>query len=173
VNPDTFTARSINSLLPTAAPSSPHCRGRRAPSRAAPVDRALVGTRLLQRLPGRLSEDVDLISTHRFLRMSTIAKLNDAFRRMGVAGTVFVTPGIRALPFSAQAQILNRVVNYDAFTESNDPWGEHDFGSFGFGKETIFWKIDYYDRVLRYHSPDPADPGVTRRVLVVMLAEEY
>jgi hypothetical protein len=37
----------------------------------------------------------------------------------------------------------------------------------------IFFKIDYYDRTLTAHSPDPADPAVTRRVITVMLASEY
>jgi hypothetical protein len=31
----------------------------------------------------------------------------------------------------------------------------------------------YYDRDLVYHSPDPSDPTITRRVMVVMLASEY
>ena len=39
--------------------------------------------------------------------------------------------------------------------------------------ETIFFKIDYYDRTLTCHSPDPADPAVTERVITIMLADEY
>ena len=37
----------------------------------------------------------------------------------------------------------------------------------------IFFKIDYYDRALSGHSPDPADPAVTQRVITIMLATEY
>ena len=39
--------------------------------------------------------------------------------------------------------------------------------------ERIFFKVDYYDSELRYHSPDPADAGVTRRVLTIGMAEDY
>jgi len=105
--------------------------------------------------------------------MSTIAEQNDAFRRLGAAGTVFVTAGINALPSEAQARILSQVVAFDAFTEDNDPYGEHDFGSFEFEAQTIFWKIDCYDLDLVYGSPNPADPAVTKRVLTVMLSGEY
>ena len=40
------------------------------------------------------------------------------------------------------------------------------------GQEVLF-KIDYYDNNLRFHSPDPADPAVTRRIMTIFLPEEY
>ena len=55
----------------------------------------------------------------------------------------------------------------------NDPHQEHDFGSFEAEGHTIFFKIDYYDKQLQMHSPDPSNPAVTQRVITIMLAEEY
>ena len=56
---------------------------------------------------------------------------------------------------------------------ANDPHGEHDFGAFEFDGTPVMFKIDYYDKDLAFHSPDPADPTVTERVITLMLAEEY
>jgi hypothetical protein len=105
--------------------------------------------------------------------MSTIAEQNDAFRCGIAPGTVFLTAGVNALPVEAKLDILKKVIAFDAFTEDNDPYGEHDFGSFSLGEQTIFWKIDYYARDMKHGSPNPADPAVTTRVLTVMFAEEY
>jgi hypothetical protein len=46
-------------------------------------------------------------------------------------------------------------------------------GRFTVGGEDYYWKIDYYDRKLEFHSPDPADPVVTLRVLTIMRADAY
>jgi Protein of unknown function (DUF3768) len=100
--------------------------------------------------------------------------LNDATRR-GLArdSMIFITCGIKALSPADQTAILDRVADFDDFTEDNDPWGEHDFGSFEYNGNTIFWKIDCYDREMKRGSPNPADAAVTQRVLTVLLAEEY
>jgi hypothetical protein len=65
------------------------------------------------------------------------------------------------------------VRTFDAFAEENDPYGEHDFGAFDFDGQRFFWKIDYYNPPLEVHSEDPTDPSKTRRLLTVMLADEY
>jgi hypothetical protein len=102
-----------------------------------------------------------------------IRGLNDALRTLTGEGRIAVTAGIAALPPHEQSAILDRVFAFTAFTPDNDPYGEHDFGSFEHAGKTIFWKIDAYDRALKFGSPDPSDPAVTTRVLTVLLAEEY
>lgn len=82
-----------------------------------------------------------------------------------------ITQGVQAL--DDVGAVLERVRTFDAFDGDNDPYGEHDFGSFVHNGETIFWKIDYYDRTLTAGSEDPTDPEATIRVLTVMLASEY
>lgn len=103
-----------------------------------------------------------------------ITVLNDAFRRSGgYGGRFMVTAGVQALGPIRIAALLRQVMTFNAFSEDNDPYGEHDFGSFKEDGQTFFWKIDAYDKNLEYGSPDPTDPAVTTRVLTLMLAEEY
>lgn len=103
-----------------------------------------------------------------------IAELNDLLRTTFLTGKVVLTEGIRALPDDRREAVITGVRTFSAFTEGDDPYGEHDFGAFEIEDVgTVFWKIDYYDADYQYLSPDPADPAVTRRVLTIMLAEEY
>ena len=102
-----------------------------------------------------------------------IRALNDALRQNFREGTAVMTVGVAALGAEAVARIVKTIAIYDDFCHANDPYEEHDFGSFEADGHTIFFKIDYYDSTLTVHSADPSDPTVTKRVITVMLAEEY
>ena len=102
-----------------------------------------------------------------------IRELNDAFRQTGIGGMVVITRGIEALGSETKQSIIDTIKAIDEFTPDNDPYGTHDFGSIKIGGLVIFWKIDCYDLDLICGSPDPSDPTVTRRVMTIMLAEEY
>jgi hypothetical protein len=102
-----------------------------------------------------------------------IRTLNDELRHHLTGGLAMITPGVAALGQEAVDRIVKTIAVYDDFCHANDPYEEHDFGSFEANGETIFFKIDYFDRTLTYHSPDPSDPSATERVITIMLAEEY
>jgi hypothetical protein len=90
-----------------------------------------------------------------------------------IGGMAVITPGIAALGEEAVARIVKTIEVYDDFCHANDPHEEHDFGAFDADGHRVFFKIDYYDSSLAVHSPDPSDPNVTKRVITIMLAEEY
>jgi len=106
-------------------------------------------------------------------KTKAIRALNDELRQNFATGTALMTAGVAALGAEAVARIVKTIAVYDDFCHANDPHEEHDFGSFEIDGQTIFFKIDYYDKSRSYHSPDPSDPSVTERVITIMLAEEY
>lgn len=95
-----------------------------------------------------------------------IAGRNDEFRRketMSVSQGVFNLQDVLGL--------ISAVRDFTDFTEDNDPYKEHDFGSLEWEGKKIFWKIDYYDS--RFEGwADPLSKEV-ERVLTVYLAEEH
>jgi hypothetical protein len=102
-----------------------------------------------------------------------IRMLNDQLRRHLTGGRAVMTPGIAALGSEAVNRLVQTIAVFDDFCTANDPHGEHDFGAFNYEGVEVFFKIDYYDKDLNFHSPDPGDPAVTERVITLMLAEEY
>jgi hypothetical protein len=106
-------------------------------------------------------------------RTVRIRALNDELRQNLAGGVAVMTPGIAELGQEAVDRIVKTIAVFDDFCHANDPHQEHDFGSFEADGHTIFFKIDYFDQNLTYHSPDPSDPAVTRRVITIMLADEY
>jgi hypothetical protein len=106
-------------------------------------------------------------------KTARIRALNDDLRRHLIGGMAVMTPGIAALGQQAVARIVKTIEVYDDFCHANDPHEEHDFGAFEAEGHRIFFKIDYFDNALSMHSPDASDPNVTKRVITIMLAEEY
>ena len=102
-----------------------------------------------------------------------IRELNDVLRKDLIGGRAVITPGVAALGQAAVERIVKTIAVFDDFCHANDPHEEHDFGAFTAEGETLFFKIDYYDKSFQMHSPDPADPSVTERVITIMLAGEY
>jgi hypothetical protein len=102
-----------------------------------------------------------------------IRTLNDKLRQHLIGGGVVMTPGIAAVGPVAIERIVRTIAVFDDFCRKNDPYQEHDFGAFDVEGQTVFFKIEYYDKTLAAHSPDPADPSVTERIMTIMLAEEY
>jgi hypothetical protein len=92
-----------------------------------------------------------------------IAKQNDLFRKNAIlfpqSGRLFVSHTVAADPKLLEI-CLDKTFNFDTFTEDNDPWGEHDFGSFDVESVNYFWKIE-----------EPEEPGA--KVLFIFPASEY
>jgi Protein of unknown function (DUF3768) len=106
-------------------------------------------------------------------KTARIRALNDELRQNFAQGMAVITPGVAALGPVAVERIVKTIAVFDDFCHANDPHEEHDFGAFDADGYRIFFKIDYFDQSMSMHSPDPADPSVTQRVITIMLAQEY
>jgi hypothetical protein len=106
-------------------------------------------------------------------KTARIRALNDELRQNFAAGIAVMTPGVAALGAEAIERIVKTIAVFDDFCHANDPHEEHDFGAFDADGHMIYFKIDYFDQSMSMHSPDPADPAVTQRIITIMLAEEY
>ena len=105
-------------------------------------------------------------------RVEAIRRLNDDLRVRGLGGQIMLTAGVRDLPAMTQALAFRAIRAFDAFTHDNDPHRERDSGSVTVADETLFWKIDTYNRSLTACSPNAADATVTKRVMTIMRADE-
>lgn len=99
--------------------------------------------------------------------------LNDELRKHLLGGGAVITAGIAELGLEAVERLVKTIAVFDDFCHANDPHEEHDFGVFDFEGVQVMFKIDYYDKSLNFHSPNPADPAVTERIITIMRADEY
>jgi hypothetical protein len=102
-----------------------------------------------------------------------VRALNDELRTTARGGMITITQGVQALGQDAVAKALAAMRRFNTFDEDNDPHREHDFGRFEAGGQAFFFKVDYYDPNLEFGSEEPWDAEKTRRVLTLMLCEEY
>ncbi|MEM8692513.1 MAG: DUF3768 domain-containing protein [Pseudomonadota bacterium] len=101
-------------------------------------------------------------------------ELNDRFRTKGEGnGRVVITVGIQEMGHDFIVAVVEAVRTFSDFSEDNDPWGEHDFGAVEVEGQKVFFKFDYYTPDLSAGSENPANEGLTHRVLTIMLAREY
>jgi hypothetical protein len=116
-------------------------------------------------------------TTERIRHLNDVARKalanNIATVRQRTRNQLFITRGVDARGLDFIARALAAVRDFADFTPSNDPHDEHDWGAFTLDGQRLNWKIDCYDTALKYGSEDPSDPEKTRRVLTIMLAEEY
>ena len=111
-------------------------------------------------------------------RAKRIAELNDALRHdpgAGEHGRIMMTGGVSELGIPFTVLALAKLKSFDTFTKDNDPYGEHDFGSFELQGHKLFWKIDTFEKGsgLMAGAETPENPATTDRILTIMLTEEY
>lgn len=106
-------------------------------------------------------------------RTEEIARLNDLLRTQGIGGRIVMTQGIHGLNQDIRAEFVKLIRDQTEFEQGNDPYCERDFGAVSIGSMTVYWKIDYYDHTFSYLSEDPSDANITKRVMTIMLDQEY
>ncbi len=105
-------------------------------------------------------------------KVDRIRLQNDLLRTtfLPFAGRVVLTQGVATHPL--REDVITAVREFTAFTQDNDPHGEHDFGGFEVAGERFFFKIDYYSDDSYTYGADP-QAGPVKRVLTIMQASEY
>jgi len=81
-------------------------------------------------------------------RTQRIRALNDELRQNLAGGVAVMTPGVAALGQEAVERIVKTIAVFDDFCHANDPYEEHDFGSFEADGQRVFFKVDYYNKEL-------------------------
>lgn len=97
-----------------------------------------------------------------------IVELNDQLRTTFRGGRVQMTMGLFQLGSQIRGRALCALSQYSGFM----PEDEHDHGVFIFGGFAFEWQIEYRAADGIGHSPDPADPAKTLRVLTLYVVKD-
>jgi len=101
-----------------------------------------------------------------------IRELNDAFRTTLRGGKFTLTRAMLNLRIDDINAAVRAMQQFDHFDEDNDPFCEHDFGTFEISGLSYYFKIEYFDVEGKNRSPDPSRPEKTRRVLTLGMCGE-
>jgi hypothetical protein len=108
------------------------------------------------------------------MHTQTVEELNDTFRQTLLGGRVALTDSVaHALGADGCEKLMHRIMNYEGFVRDGDRYDEHNFGVVLMSSKSFIWKIDYYSPDMQRLSNNPANVDITKRVMTVMLAEEY
>ncbi|MBN9555696.1 MAG: DUF3768 domain-containing protein [Alphaproteobacteria bacterium] len=120
-------------------------------------------------------------------RTARTRRLNDMTRSQPeiANASLVMTQGVAALLISGDddnppkpdasrsATLRATLAAFNHWPKGNDPYEEHDFGAFDLFGEKLFFKIDYYHPDHDTLAPVPSSIELCRRVLIIMLADEY
>ena len=70
------------------------------------------------------------------------AQKNDLFRRTCVGNQLEISPGVAALPPKVVGEALFKMRTFHEFNSQNDPYQNHDFGSFDIDGRTFLFQVD-------------------------------
>ena len=95
-----------------------------------------------------------------------IRDLNDELRTTGIGGKTYLTRGMWAQGSDFVAHAVSAVRAFNAFTNDNDPWQEHDCASLDVDGETLMFKYFAVQllllRIVRQCPPAPAPATLLR-----------
>lgn len=108
------------------------------------------------------------------VKNSTIAKLNDRFRKGDRSlGEYKLSRQVLALPKNKQKQLFKLIQDFSDFNSENNPDGDRSFGVVIVDGFKYIWKIDCLDLCMTMLSEDPSDLTKTTRVLLIIRAGEF
>lgn len=97
---------------------------------------------------------------------SPVGLRNDEIRQQGLFGPgqdslLIITPGIAELGNTAIDQLIVKLMQFDAWDQGNDPYGDRDFGTLTWEGQKVFFKFD----------PHESDPQA--RIITLLRPSEY
>ena len=101
-----------------------------------------------------------------------IQALNDRLRIEGLGGEINCSEGILALSTDDIITIGDAIVEFNDFGSVSETIDDHGFGILVAASRVVVFQILYMDREGNRQSVDPSDPKITRRMMIIMLADE-